>query len=115
MKKIALPFALLFLLNQAMPPAAYSAAESYTKTTLLPDKEVAAFAAEINGLIAKDTVTELARHHRVQASSGFSHAAHYIAAKAKEYGLEQVQVERFAADGQKTYHTLKSTPGWEAA
>jgi aminopeptidase YwaD len=65
-------------------------------------------------LIAKDTITELARHHRVQASSGYSHAADYIASKAKQYGLEQVQVERFPADGQKTYYTLKSTPGWEA-
>jgi hypothetical protein len=88
---------------------------SYTKTPLLADQEIASLGAEINGLIAKDTVTELARFHRVQASSGFSSAAEYIAAKAKEYGLEQVKIERLAADGQKTYHTLKSTPGWEAS
>src|SRR6185295_8033592 len=56
----------------------------------------------------------LARSHRVQASSGFSRAAEYIAAKAKQYGLDQVQIERFPADGEKTYHTLKSAPGWEA-
>jgi aminopeptidase YwaD len=93
--------------GQATPPA-------YTKTPLLADKEISALAGEISGLIAKDTITELARHHRVQASSGFSRAAEFIAARAKEYGLERVQVERFAADGQKTYHTLKSTPGWEA-
>jgi aminopeptidase YwaD len=86
----------------------------YSKTALLSDKEVAALSAEINGVIAKDTVTELSRYHRVQASSGFSKAAEYIAAKAKEYGLDQVQIERFPADGQKAYYTLKSTPGWEA-
>lgn len=86
----------------------------FKKTALLSDKEVAALGAEISGVIAKDTVIELARHHRVQASPGFSQAAEYIAAKAKEYGLEQVQIERFPADGQKTYYTLKSTPGWEA-
>ncbi|HWC76442.1 MAG TPA: DUF4910 domain-containing protein [Blastocatellia bacterium] len=88
--------------------------DQYRKTSLLPDAEVRALAGEISGLIAKDTVTELARHHRVQASSGFSHAAQYIAAKAKEYGLDQVEIERFPADGSKTYHTLKSTPGWDA-
>jgi aminopeptidase YwaD len=115
MKKIALSFALLIVLSQVFAINTSSATESYTKTALLPDKDVAALAAEINGLIAKDTVTELSRHHRVQASSGFSSAAHYIAARAKEYGLEQVAIERFRADGQKTYHTLKSTPGWEAA
>jgi aminopeptidase YwaD len=118
MKKTSLCLALLILLNQASLIALASGLQSrearYTKTSLLSDKEVLALAQEVNGLIAKDTVTELTRHHRVQASSGFSHAADYIASKAKEYGLEQVQVERFAADGQKTYYTLKSTPGWEA-
>ena len=86
----------------------------FKKTPLLSDKEVAALGAEISGVIAKDTVIELARSHRVQASSGFSQAARYIAAKAKEYGLDQVQIERFPADGETTYHTLKSAPGWEA-
>lgn len=87
---------------------------SFTKTTLLPDKEVAALAAEISGVIAKDTVIELARSHRVQGSSGYARAAEYIATKAKEYGLDQVQIERFPADGEKTYYTLRSAVGWEA-
>jgi aminopeptidase YwaD len=87
---------------------------NFTKTTLLPDNEVSALGAEISGLIAKDTVIELARSHRVQASSGYSRAAAYIAAKAKEYGLDQVQIERFPADGEKTYYTLRSAVGWEA-
>src|SRR6185503_11968014 len=94
--------------------AGQTPAARFKKTTLLSDKDVAALGAEISGVIAKDTVIELARSHRVQASSGFSRAAEYIAAKAKEYGLEQVQIERFPADGEKTYHTLKSAPGWEA-
>jgi len=67
--------------------------------------------AEISGVIAKDTVTELARYHRVQASPGFSQAAEYIASKAKEYGPNRCRSKRFPADGQKTYYTLKSTPG----
>src|SRR5262245_34794982 len=86
----------------------------FSKTALLSDREILALSSEISGVIAKDTVTELARYHRVQASSGFSRAAAYIAAKAKEYGLEQVLIERFPADGEKTYYTLKSAPGWEA-
>src|SRR6266496_1121166 len=47
----------------------------FTKTALLSDREVAALGAEISGVIAKDTVIELARSHRVQASSGYSRAA----------------------------------------
>lgn len=104
---------LLFILSIQSPMVARQR-PGYAKTPLLADKDITALSSEINGHIAKDHVTELARHHRVQASSGFSAAAAYIAARAKEYGLEQVQVERFAADGEKTYHTLKSTPGWEA-
>src|SRR5689334_1208028 len=118
MKRLALFLGLLLLLNQAAPAlvaAAQTRGDGFTKTPLLADREVTALAAEINGLIAKDTVTELARDHRVQASSGYSRAAEFVAAKAKEYGLEQVQVEHFAADGKKSYYTLKSTPGWEAS
>jgi len=106
-------FALL-LQSSAGPIAAQTQQNRFTKTALLSDKEVSALGSEISGLIAKDTVIELARSHRVQASSGFSRAAAYVAAKAKEYGLEQVQIEHFPADGEKTYHTLKSAPGWEA-
>ena len=116
MKKFVLFLLLVFLLIQStFITAAQPASDNqFSKTSLLADKEINALAAEINGLIAKDTVAELARNHRVQASSGYAHAAQFIAAKAKEYGLEQVQIERFAADGKKTYYTLKSTPGWEA-
>jgi aminopeptidase YwaD len=110
MRRIA-TWVLILLLANPSDVAVQSAAPN--KTPLLSDKEVAALAAEISALMAKDTIEELARYHRVQASSEFSRAAEYIASKAKEYGLEQVQIERFPADGQKTYYTLKSTPGWE--
>ena len=115
MKRFSVFVCLSILLFQAAPAATpQTRGEQFSKTSLLPDRQVSALAAEINGLIAKDTVTELARNHRVQASSGYAHAAEFVAAKAREYGLEQVQIERFAADGKKTYYTLKSTPGWEA-
>ncbi|HXU09488.1 MAG TPA: hypothetical protein VN743_10875, partial [Blastocatellia bacterium] len=56
------------------PIAAQSQPNQFTKTSLLTDKEVATLASEISGLIAKDTVIELSRYHRVQGSSGFSQA-----------------------------------------
>ncbi|HKY04481.1 MAG TPA: DUF4910 domain-containing protein, partial [Blastocatellia bacterium] len=120
MNKIA-PLLIVFLLLNHTPALARSAhanapdnGSTFTKTPLLSDKEVAALGAEVSGLKAKDTVIELTRHHRVQASSGFADSARYIASKAKEYGLEQVEIHRYVADGRKTYHTLRSTPGWEA-
>jgi aminopeptidase YwaD len=106
---------IVFLIHLLVAPTVTEAQQNkFTKTTLLSDKEVTALGSGISGVIAKDTVIELSRSHRVQASSGYSRAAEYVAAKAKEYGLEQVQIERFPADGEKTYHTLKSAPGWEA-
>jgi hypothetical protein len=107
-------FSILLTQSVSLAVKGQSRLPQFSKTTLLSDKDVSALAAEISGLIAKDTVTELARYHRLQASSGYSRAAAYIAARAKEYGLEQVQIERFPADGEKTYYTLKSAPGWEA-
>ncbi|HEV8484857.1 MAG TPA: DUF4910 domain-containing protein [Blastocatellia bacterium] len=117
MKKVTALIAIIVFQSYSISgvPAQRSNETLYNKTSLLSDAEIRALAGEISGVIAKDTVIELARHHRVQASSGFSHAAEYIAAKAKEYGLEQVEIEHFPADGEKTYYTLKSTPGWEAS
>lgn len=106
---------LIILLILLCPsPLDRTAEAQHTKTPLLSDAEIRALASEISGLVAKDTIIELSRHHRVQASSGFSHAAQFIASKAKQYGLEQVEIERYPADGEKTYYTLKSTPGWDA-
>jgi aminopeptidase YwaD len=113
-KSTALIVALMVFVQLQTVANPQSGDNQYSKTTLLSDKEITLLGAEINGLLAKESITELARFHRVQASSGFSSAAEFIAARAREYGLEQVRIERLAADGEKTYHTLKSTPGWEA-
>jgi hypothetical protein len=94
--------------------AVSSGGASSSGRLLLPENQVASIAAEISGLRAKDTIVELGRRHRVQASSGYDKAAEYIAEKARQYGLEQVQIERLPADGKKTYYTLKSSVGWEA-
>lgn len=116
MKKTASVISLLIVVAQSFPCLVNGQGQSaqFSKTALLSDKEVTALGGAISGLVAKDTVIELSRYHRVQASSGFSRAAEYIASKAKEYGLDQVQIERFPADGEKTYYTLKSAIGWEA-
>lgn len=84
------------------------------KTSLLPDDQLAAIVAEASGSLAKETVTKLATYHRVQASAGFHEAASFIAEKARAYGLEDVRIESFPADGTTTYGTFRSYLGWEA-
>jgi len=83
------------------------------KTSLLPDQQLNAITREASGSLAKDTIIALGRFHRVHASPGFHEAAEYIAAKAREYGLEDVHIESFPADGKTTYNTFRSYLGWE--
>jgi aminopeptidase YwaD len=83
------------------------------KTSLLPDQQLNAIAKEASGSLAKDTIIALGRFHRVHASPGFHEAAEYIAAKAREYGLDDVHIESFPADGKTTYNTFRSYLGWE--
>src|SRR5712692_4044768 len=83
------------------------------KTSLLPDSQLAAITSEASGSLAKDTIVALGRFHRVHASPGFHEAAEYIAGKAREYGLEDVHIESFPADGKTTYNTFRSYLGWE--
>src|SRR5215813_7934765 len=104
----ALP--LLFTISLILVPSI----QSQQKTTLLPDTQLDALVAEASGSLAKDTIIALGRLHRVQASPGFHEAASYIAEKAREYGLQEVAIESFPADGVTTYNTFRSYPGWEA-
>ena len=94
--------------------AALAIAAERPKTSLLPDAQLSAIAAEASGSLAKDTVIALARSHRVHASPGFHDAAEYIASKAREYGLDDVHIESFPADGKTTYNAFRSYFGWEA-
>ena len=81
---------------------------------MLPDAQLNAIVAEASGSLAKDTVIALGQFHRVHASPGYHEAAEYIANKAREYGLQDVHIESFPADGKTTYNTFRSYLGWEA-
>jgi hypothetical protein len=94
------------------PAAAFS--DEPRKTPLLDNTVLEAITRTASGLLAKDTVTALGRFHRVQGSSGYHDAAELIAARARQYGLSDVKIEAFPADGTTTYHSFRSYYGWEA-
>jgi aminopeptidase YwaD len=83
-------------------------------TPLLPEKEVAALANELSGETAKRNLEGLARLHRQRGSSGFHAAAELVAERARAYGLSDVQILQFPADGKIFYGTQRSRPGWDA-
>jgi Zn-dependent M28 family amino/carboxypeptidase len=84
------------------------------KPPLLPEKDVAALANELSGETAKRNLEGIARFHRQRGSQGFHAAAELVAERARTYGLSDVAILQFPADGKIFYGTQKSRPVWDA-
>ncbi|HXN53798.1 MAG TPA: M28 family peptidase [Candidatus Acidoferrum sp.] len=83
-------------------------------TPLLQQKDVAGLANELSGETAKRNLEGLARLHRQRGSAGFHAAAELVAERARAYGLSDVAILQFPADGKIFYGTQRSRPGWDA-
>src|SRR6266850_2600573 len=84
------------------------------KPPLLPEKDVAALANELTGETAKRNLEGIARFHRQRGSQGFHSAAELVAERARAYGLSDVAILQFPADGKIFYGTQRSRPAWDA-
>ncbi|HEV2991935.1 MAG TPA: M28 family peptidase, partial [Candidatus Angelobacter sp.] len=84
------------------------------KPPLLPEKDVAAMAQELSGEVAKRNLEGIARNHRQRGSHGFHAAAELVAERARAYGLSDVNILQFPADGKIFYGTQRSRPAWDA-
>jgi aminopeptidase YwaD len=84
------------------------------KLPLLPEKDVAAMANELSGETAKRNLEGVARFHRQRGSQGFHGAAESVAERARAYGLSDVAILQFPADGKIFYGTQRSRPAWDA-
>jgi len=65
------------------------------------------------GDIAKDHIHIISRFDRNQMTEGYHKAAEFIAAKASEYGLEEVKIERFPWDGKAEYFSYETEESWQ--
>ena len=81
---------------------------------LLPEKDVAALANELSGETAKRNLEVMATFHRQRGSRGFHAAAELVAERARAYGLSDVEILEFPADGKVFYGTQRSRPAWDA-
>ena len=97
----------LLLLSFAPPASAHA-------PPLLPEGAVAAIANELSGETAKRNLEGLARFHRQRGSQGFHAAADLVAERARAYGLTDVEILRFPADGTTFYGTQRARPAWDA-
>jgi hypothetical protein len=81
---------------------------------LLPASEVSALAQELSGELAKRNLEGIARFHRQRGSQGFHSAAELVVERARAYGLSDVTILQFPADGKIFYGTQRSRPAWDA-
>ncbi len=81
---------------------------------LLPTAQARALVNELSGETAKRNLEGLARLHRQRGSQGFHAAAQLIAERAQAYGLQDVEILSFPADGRVFYGTQRSRPAWDA-
>jgi len=91
-----------------------AAAVEAQKPPLLPEKDVAALANELSGETAKRNLEGIARFHRQRGSKGFHEAAELVAERLRAYGLSDVAILQFPADGKIFYGTQRSRPAWDA-
>src|SRR5258708_18134628 len=84
------------------------------KPPLLPEENVAALANELSGETAKRNLEGIARFHRQRGSQGFHAAAELVAERLRAYGLSDVAILQFPADGKIFYGTQRSRPAWDA-
>jgi len=90
-----------------------SLALAMAKPPLLPEKDVAALANELSGETAKRNLEGIARFHRQRGSKGFHEAAELVAERLRAYGLSDVAILQFPADGKIFYGTQRSRPAWD--
>jgi len=108
-RSLVLPLSsLLFFFLVSLQPA-----EAQKDDPVLPLQLLRTLNNEISGELAQDYIREIARFHRLQPSSGYSQAALWVAEKAKSFGLSDVQIEKYPADGKTYYFMSPSSPAWE--
>jgi hypothetical protein len=75
---------------------------------------VAALAHELSGESAKRNLETISQSHRMRAGSGYRAAAEHVAAQLRSYGLDDVEILQFPADGKTMFGTQKSRLSWDA-
>src|SRR5216110_2007698 len=84
------------------------------KPPLLPEPDIQALAQELSGETAKRNLEGIVRNPRQRGSRGFHAAAELVAERARAYGLIDVVVLQFPADGKIFYGTQRPRMPWDA-
>jgi aminopeptidase YwaD len=80
---------------------------------LISEEVLLQIAEETSGEAAKRNLDTITLQHRMRASKQFEIATQHIVTQLKHYGLDDVAVLEYAADGKTMYGTQKSRPVWD--
>ncbi len=92
----------------------FSTAVSAQHSSLIEDEALEAIISETSGALALSHFRDLLAYSGFAPSLGSEQTADYVAAKAREFGLEDVRIEEFPSDGQKFFWAFRTEPWWEA-
>ena len=94
--------------------ALFSMQPAYADIRELIDEDVLKqIAEETSGEAAKRNLDTITLQHRMRASTQFEAATQHILDQLRHYGLDEVDVLEFDADGKTMYGTQKSRPVWD--
>jgi hypothetical protein len=90
-----------------------SATASADLRSLVSENELYQIAEETSGEAAKRNLDTITLNHRMRASDQFDRATAHVIDKLHQYGLDEVGVLEYAADGETLYGTQKSRKVWD--
>ena len=100
-----------FVLSLAMM---FFALNAHADIRELVDEDVLKqIAEETSGEAAKRNLDTITLQHRMRASSQFETATQHILSQLRHYGLEDVELLEYPADGKTMFGTQKSRPVWD--
>ena len=79
---------------------------------LVPEVVLRQIAEETSGEAAKRNLDTITLQHRMRASSQFDEATQHILRTLEHYGLDEVELLQYPADGKTMFGTQKSRPVW---
>ena len=80
---------------------------------LIDEDVLKQIAEETSGEAAKRNLDTITLQHRMRASSQFAQATQHILTQLRSYGLEDVELLEYPADGKTMFGTQKSRPVWD--
>ena len=89
-----------------------SATASADLLELVPEDVLKQIAEETSGEAAKRNLDTITLQHRMRNNSQFAIATQHIVKQLNHYGMDEVDVLEFAADGETMYGTQKSQKVW---